>query len=527
MKKNTIITASIIGITIISIVSVFGRGSEGLAESPLSQLNNDLQTAYYLATSSILVPVVGTVTAAKSATIYAQTAGVVTTLPYKEGAVVTTGVPLSVQATPVLAAQVQLAQAQAGLTGAQQRAGVSAQGDKVQIASARLLSATEVARLRAAQNDARITESLDTLLGTIHVNATVALSAMDYISNNRSLFSGDGLRQFEQVLRYVYGMPPSYFNGGIMYGGSRPLSLREQLEAIQKSADVTPLAIENATTLTLSILETLAQVLVTAERQTFDRMIKTDKSTSAYLAQKNAVASAILSLQATKQAVQQVIDKALEDYVVQGSQVTVSELDEAAALAQRMFAEEIADWSAAVTAAQIGVVVEQAALGTVRAPFAGVVSRVLIEEGEYVSPGTPLLQLVGDGAREIIVTVPASFGELITPGQSFVVAGQVAGVVDRVSPATVGSGQMVVIALQQSNVRVGESVRGSIVTESTDTVYAVPRSYVYFGDNGPFIRYQTGEESPVYILHDAMGTLYVEVVTVLTESLVPVAGVTL
>lgn len=526
MKKSTIVSSVILGIGIVSLV-IFLSQSEDLPDTKTSQQTNAPSAPYYLATSSLSVPVVGTVTAAKQATIYAQTAGVITALPYQEGAVVTAGVTLSVQSTPVLSAEANLAQTQVGLTGAQQRAAVSARADQAQGASARLYTATELAQLRAVQNDARTAESLDTLLRTVQANAAVTLATMDYVSNNRSLFSADGLRLFEQVLRDGYGIPPGYFNGGIMYGGGRTLSLREQLEMIQDNEVASPLAVENATTVTLSMLETLAQVLQTAERYVFARGTESEETTNAYLAQKSAVASATLELTTTKQLVRQVVDAALEDAVVQGSSVTVSEIDEAAALAQRDFAVDIADWSTAVATAQVGVVAAQASLGTVKAPFSGVVSRVLVEEGEYVSPGTPLLELVGDGVREIAVTVPATLGASIEVGQAFLVDGEVVGTVDRVSPTTVGKGQTIMIALNRSVALVGESVRGFIETESGTTVYVVPRAYVSFSSDGAFIRYEDGEVSPVRILHDAVGTLYLEVATVLDKPLSPVLGVSL
>ncbi len=65
---------------------------------------------------------------------------------------------------------------------------------------------------------------------------------------------------------------------------------------------------------------------------------------------------------------------------------------------------------AARDAAQAGVTqaAQQAAYTVVRAPFAGVVSRRLVEPGESVAPGQPLLALHAPGAMRIQVQVPQS-----------------------------------------------------------------------------------------------------------------------
>ena len=55
----------------------------------------------------------------------------------------------------------------------------------------------------------------------------------------------------------------------------------------------------------------------------------------------------------------------------------------------------------------------QLSLAYTQAPFAGVVSKVYVEDGEYVTPGTPLLELRGTGVYEVAVTVPAEFASYV------------------------------------------------------------------------------------------------------------------
>jgi len=53
----------------------------------------------------------------------------------------------------------------------------------------------------------------------------------------------------------------------------------------------------------------------------------------------------------------------------------------------------------------------------IRAPFAGLVQSRKVNEGDFVGPGMPLLELVGEGEQEWVATVSESEGRLLKPGQ--------------------------------------------------------------------------------------------------------------
>jgi RND family efflux transporter MFP subunit len=53
---------------------------------------------------------------------------------------------------------------------------------------------------------------------------------------------------------------------------------------------------------------------------------------------------------------------------------------------------------------------------TIRAPFAGVISRKLAQVGDLASPGLPLLHLEGTGAFEVEVAIPDSFAAKLSIG---------------------------------------------------------------------------------------------------------------
>lgn len=53
---------------------------------------------------------------------------------------------------------------------------------------------------------------------------------------------------------------------------------------------------------------------------------------------------------------------------------------------------------------------------TLRAPFDGVVVSVAAQEGEIAAPGVPMVELVGDGALEIVADLPEAYTRGLAPG---------------------------------------------------------------------------------------------------------------
>ena len=53
-----------------------------------------------------------------------------------------------------------------------------------------------------------------------------------------------------------------------------------------------------------------------------------------------------------------------------------------------------------------------------RAPFSGTVTKVYIQPGEWAVPGQPAIELTGDGDIELLVQVPETMLDRVSPGQS-------------------------------------------------------------------------------------------------------------
>jgi RND family efflux transporter MFP subunit len=52
----------------------------------------------------------------------------------------------------------------------------------------------------------------------------------------------------------------------------------------------------------------------------------------------------------------------------------------------------------------------------IRAPFSGVVQSRKVSEGDFVGPGTPLLELVGEGEQELVATISEAEGRALKQG---------------------------------------------------------------------------------------------------------------
>ena len=79
---------------------------------------------------------------------------------------------------------------------------------------------------------------------------------------------------------------------------------------------------------------------------------------------------------------------------------------------------ELEQAQAQLAQAQSGVSSLQAniAYTQIRAPFSGVIQSRKVNEGDFVGPGTPLLDLVGEGEQELVATLSESEGSALKQG---------------------------------------------------------------------------------------------------------------
>ncbi len=503
--------ALVTGIAVVLGGSHFLVASEPVQESVAATAGT--KSSVYLSTSTVPMRVSGVVSAADSAIIYAQTAGVITELPAQEGTRVTPGQLLARQATPVADAHVALAAAERELAVTQQSQSIEVTAGQASQAEVRSYSAAEIAALRTAGNSNRTAEVSSSLLTAVEQGFLSAIEAVQYVNENRPLFSADGLDLYDEVVTDLYGRIPNYFLGPVLRAKSTSENMQLLIEETRNASvsDADKLVLLG--TLAAAQLSTLHQLFTTGESDVFDRRSTsvTDSEQAEYLTQRRAVLAAEQSLLGVLAQFQQVTDEVLEDTVGQQTNVSVTAIDGELAALQARYAGLIAAQSEQVARAGEGVAVAEQSLGYARAPFAGTVAKVLADVGEYVLPGTPLLRLVGTGARELEVSIPVSVLPAVQTGQEFRVADQVVGFVARVSEVSEGgSGKAIITLTGETLPLIGASLSGDLMTP-LDSVFAVPRSHVFFDTDGPYIKYEDGETSRVAVVYDTGAVLYLTV----------------
>lgn len=159
------------------------------------------------------------------------------------------------------------------------------------------------------------------------------------------------------------------------------------------------------------------------------------------------------------------------------------------------------DVSAAnVNAAQAQVAIAQRALddALVRAPFAGIVAKRMVNAGEKAAPDTPLLQIVDLSRMEIEALVPLSEIPMVRVGQgiSFTVDGfdkrSFNGTVDRISPAAELGSRAISVFVSLPNadgaLRGGMLASGKLAIAARAPVNTLPGSAVQ-EEGGQFFVY--------------------------------------
>lgn len=115
------------------------------------------------------------------------------------------------------------------------------------------------------------------------------------------------------------------------------------------------------------------------------------------------------------------------------------------------------------------------------APYAGAVTEVFFEPGEYAGPGRPVVALSGDGDLELEVEVPESVVPHVEKGREVdvvvpLLGRTVSGVIDSVGRTAAGPGRLFPVVAtipEASGVVVGATAELALVLESDDAL-AVP-----------------------------------------------------
>ena len=124
------------------------------------------------------------------------------------------------------------------------------------------------------------------------------------------------------------------------------------------------------------------------------------------------------------------------------------------------------------------------------APFAGTVEALLIEPGEYVAPGQPVMRLSGDSGNEVEVRVPVNMIDDLKVGDWLPIWGTLNGSVGQGQVTEIGRSAMqgsvlypVVVSLDDVPVRAGDAVEVGLTRAHPERM-AVPFSAVMRSADG-------------------------------------------
>ncbi len=524
-KQARVLGAGAVTLALFSILYVFiGNKDE---EVRVTKVQDEV---YLEKADTIPVRVSGVLTAADTMVVYAETSGNVNHIA-REGDTVGVGTLIAQLDAPVTQAQLSLSNAQSALTSSQQQLALETANMQRIAQDSAYESATSIATLRSVGNESQVRITRTQLLAGIEQSLLTSVRALDYIDTNRRLFTSDGMDEYKLAVEALYGSNPNFLRSGMLSASTGDDSeLLERLHTLQGNDEADVAAVLLLATDTNVVLNRIHNALMTGEEDALDEretQVGGDVYES-YMAMRSAIVNAKTNLSSYKLALQAAQDAAQQDSVVQVTNTKVTDASAALARSAAELQASIDEQAQSVARSNSEVLRAQLSLAYTQAPFAGVVSKVYVEDGEYVTPGTPLLELRGTGVYEVAVTVPAEFASYVAKGQPFTIDGATIGYVDRFAPVLQNGALEVFLVVGGDSYRSGEVLAGTLELASTNgDVYSIGREYVHFSSTGPYVRFTDNESTSVAVVYDRGDTLYVKPVQVRETALLSAVGGTL
>lgn len=491
------------------------------------------KTAFYeLKTASGTVHVAGVVTSADSAVVSAKTNGVLQSLLVTEGTIVSDNQKVAIQDTPVANAQLAYKSALENQMIAEQLAMVDNRIYTAEKASVTARTTEEIALITTEAVKTQLQAETGSVRTAIESSLTTMLDTLSFVHENPELFSDSRRKQFSEIVNDLYGSIPNHFSSGINYGEDiTTTDTREVLEQM-RDFDIDSLSVidtENLGVIVMGQLRALVTLYTTAEEDVLDRdkIVQGGGEYTTYFTNRANILGSLSALEIAQKTLQSKIDILSQTSVANKQSVSITDIDKTLAERQANFSEGIALAAEKAARAATNLATAEVSLGTVYAPFSGVVSTVFVETGEYIAAGQPLFTLHGNKARELIVSVPVNVGTQLKTGTSFYTDGEISGTVDRFNPVQQGHSIEVFISLSDTSLPVGSSLQGELSFDTTDGIFLVPREYVFFNSDGPYVQTETGERYLLQIVLDNGATLLISFVEdIPKELLIPNRSIT-
>lgn len=513
--------------TLLIAVLVFSDSDTKPIDAPES-----LQEAHSMKPAAqVILPfaVSGIVDATESMTLRTQTAGTIDSIRVREGDIVNAQTLLLTQDTSVLDRRLELQEAQNTLGQQKQHADMLAKNDAAARTTAQFTGSQEKELLLNTDTleQAEVTQSL--LLVAAHAAALQVSTVLDFYDVQRSYFPAQTLDLYLSVLTNIYGDQPNYLSNGIIYNVPSGDDILRELQLYKDQSIVDGTQLYEATTRLATQLAILQQLLTQSESIFFDESIVDPESDlyATFMEYRSAVLSSQVALRTAQQNFTSADNAVKQTKLAGETERTISQINALAAAKQSALSDTMTLQTGVVQKAQLGVLYAQKNLAQSYAPFSGIVSHLFVDTGEYVQPGSPLLTLEGVSGYETVVHIPIQMVDMLQEGQEFLVDGAVVGRVSHFAPTAITGSVNVFIELTGTHVP-GEYVSGQLQLHTDHTnIIEVPRSYIYFTNEGPAVRSVEHILYPVEILYDASDVLYVRTDSSYPLELIPAVQTTL
>lgn len=473
--------------------------------------------------TSINYGVAGLVQAGESVTLYAKRSGFVEQVIVREGDVVETGASLVVAVDPVTRARLSVQdevgilnklKATSAVVGAVEQQTVAAIGYEQSVALSTFSNAASAARAEAAKRQ---------LEATLAQVEAVVPQALRFVQDNKTLFTSESMNLYTEAVEAFYKQEPNYLHIGVITSG-KDEALLTQVAEVNFASSSEMLAVAEAVQ---SEIGTIMDLYARSESEFFDKdeLSSNAPELAAYSEFRTSLAELSAGLVGS-------IDGAS---ALQSGQ-SINEISTTAGVASALVGKDTATNLRDITAqiesatvrlssAELSVLVTELGLGLSEAPFAGVVTEVYVEQGQYVEAGQPLVRLSGSGAQEMKIKLSGAALSLL-PGDEFIVHGKTVGVVDRVVPVLEAGSATAYVVFTEPQM-VGSVVRGLLMVSVGAGFHVISRDYVSFDSTGPYVVTKAGDKIYFKIVHDNGSELVVEGERELNEELVPAFGIRL
>jgi multidrug efflux pump subunit AcrA (membrane-fusion protein) len=523
MKFNTFKKSGALGLALIMGVALthtqFGESETALAVQPTVETITPPPV-----TASLRYPVAGVIESEKTVDIKARQAGVVRELLVTEGQRVEVGQVLAIQANPVIEAklgQQAVAAIVTELTSAKQVLTAESAVAESKLKAGQAVTLTNLSNQAETVQLARLSEQVEAGLANFVVTVPRVLR---FAQDNKALLTGESSKKYDVVLSRLYDSAPSYLKlVNITYGSTKDLTTLAAIELLAQATSTADLVL--VADLALISLDELNEMLALSQSEFLDKNIldTSDSRYTEYLANRESVLSIKQSISEAISGLEAMRDtNEISGYTRQVN-LELAKVDEATSGGLADLSKELANEMGNLSVAEREVLLAELNEGILRASHSGVVSKIMTEEGEYVTPGTPLLRLIDTEATEVAVVVPASIGGRTPVGAKVYQATAEVGEVVRQSGVAEAGSQTVFIKLKRG--LIGSGFTGELeLTPATTTERVVSRKLMQFGTSGPFVVTTTGAKIPVRVLFDVGQFLLIELGTETEEELVPAFG---